>query len=125
MAELTQEQVERAVAAVEKLQRSNMDIGSTVAIRDVICVAAPFLQLPWDEPTEEEIQVAYESTEALPLPGGSLRWLKEFVRRRNAALITKPFDPRKAKIVAALEGLALKAARERMADLIILALDSQ
>ncbi len=62
MTELTEQQIEQAIAVAERMRR-----------------AAPFLQLPWDEPTEEEIESA----------------LQEFVRRRNAALQPKPVDPRK------------------------------
>jgi hypothetical protein len=49
--------------------------------------AAPFLQLPWDEPTEEEIDNAGRR--------GIESALREFVRRRNAALQPKPVDLRR------------------------------
>ena len=54
---------------------------------DIADALIPMAQLPWDEPTEEEIDNAGRR--------GIESALREFVRRRNAALQPKPVDPRK------------------------------
>jgi hypothetical protein len=79
MTELTEQQIEQAIAAF-----------GNYAVAERMRRAAPFLQLPWDEPTEEEIDNAGRR--------GIESALREFVRRRNAALQPKPVDPRREKI---------------------------
>ena len=76
MTELTEQQIEQAIAAF-----------GNYAVAERMRRAAPFLQLPWDEPTEEEIDNAgRRNIESA---------LREFVRRRNAALQPKPVDLRR------------------------------
>lgn len=71
--------------------------------------AAPFLQIPWDEPTKEE-HIEFGNHVAATLerfPYGpmniktddALTW---FIAKRNAALIPNPVDPRREKIAKAL-----------------------
>jgi hypothetical protein len=76
MTELTEQQIEQAIAAF-----------GNYAVAERMRRAAPFLQLPWDEPTEEEIDNAGRR--------GIESALREFVRRRNAALQPKPVDLRR------------------------------
>lgn len=102
MAELTNDQVELAVSAIEKLQRSNMDAGSTVAIRDVVCAAAPFLKLPWDDPTAEEVRkatadyIGEEDVMCVPdhRQKNFLGIVRHFICRRNAAMEPKSVMPK-------------------------------
>jgi hypothetical protein len=87
MAELTMSMIQKAHSAFD---------GSGPGIYDKLRAAAPFLQLPWDEPIKEEIDRACDDCDA----GGdnfrsTLEYLiKEFVRRRNAVIHPKPVDPR-------------------------------
>ena len=57
---------------------------------------APYLQFSWDEPTDEEMK------DLGGVPSNYHIAIREFVRRRNAALLPKPVDPRREKILAAL-----------------------
>ena len=89
-------------------------------------------QLPWDEPTEAEIQSALitfdsslrmrvDSQEArLDAMAQSLGWL---IASRNAALQPKPVDPRREKIVDAIHRYGYFGNKEALADNIIVALD--
>ena len=95
MADLTDEQLSKAVHAVERKHRQYDQTS------DVLRSATPYLQLPWDEPTEAEINLAYGRT--VDVVGAVCRDIsqmvvREFVRRRNAALLPKPVDPRRKKI---------------------------
>lgn len=102
--ELTNEQVEQAVEAARNTRTPVLSwsgSGSENGLelwRNTMRAAAPFLQLPWDEPTEDELLMlcgtggGYHSRTAII----------EFVRRRNAALATKPVDPRIEKVKAVL-----------------------
>jgi hypothetical protein len=105
IAELTAQQIEFAVAAFENVA-GHAATGELLSMAERMRRAAPFLQLPWDEPTEEEWSAIFHS-----IPGSSARswasssarsWACEFVRRRNAALQPKPVDPRLEKIRSAL-----------------------
>jgi hypothetical protein len=113
MAELTKEQIERAAEALWNItfeQRESRQPGRTEdrwcnvnpqfkdEWREWARVAAPYLQLPWDEPNEAEIaELGRERMQRVsPRECGFLR---EFVRRRNAALLPKPVDPRREPLV--------------------------
>jgi len=95
MAELTAQQIEFAVAAFENVA-GHAATGELLSMAERMRRAAPFLQLPWDEPIKEEIDRACDDCDA----GGdnfrsTLEYLiKEFVRRRNAVIHPKPVDPR-------------------------------
>lgn len=87
MAELTNEQVDKALKACE-----GKFLGKGIR------AAAPFLQLPWDEPSEDEAKVIHSTNLGMSLTAtfDQCKWnvLREFVDRRNAALMPKPVDPR-------------------------------
>lgn len=76
---LTDEQIARARDAI--YAAGDVDAG--------LHAAAPFLQMPWIEPTVEEWSAIYRDATSL---SARLR-VCEFVRRRNAALLPKPVDP--------------------------------
>ena len=97
MAELTAQQIEFAVAAFENVA-GHAATGELLSMAERMRRAAPFLQLPWDEPTEEEIDNAGRR--------GIESALREFIRRRNAALQPKPVDPRIAVILGILDSSA-------------------
>lgn len=94
MAELTDEQVKRAGDAMEEFQRTPGKGGNWY---DLARTAAPFLQLPWDEPTEKDFPSAKSNAEYI------LAHVLPFVRRRNASLPPKPVDPRRLVIIKVLE----------------------
>jgi hypothetical protein len=87
MAKLTDEQFRVA-------HRMMLDEGYAVS-EMLMAKLAAYLQLPWDEPTDEEALLAENY---LRSHGGG--WssakvvLMEFVCRRNASLLPKPVDPR-------------------------------
>lgn len=110
MAELTNVQVEEAVSIFWK--RAGLPTGVDTGIRRSeiafgLRTAAPFLQLPWDEPTEKECILLWGGVDAHLKRNGSERSLKYclelFVENRNAAILPKPVDPRREKIIAALK----------------------
>ena len=99
MAELTAQQIEFAVAAFENVA-GHAATGELLSMAERMRRAAPFLQLPWDGPTEDEIRQACDDYD---LGGDNFRsalefLIKKFVRRRNAAIQPKPVDPRREKI---------------------------
>lgn len=55
MKELSQEQIERALSAVEKISTWPMDLDQA---REQLIAAAPYLQFPWEPPTLDEIEHA-------------------------------------------------------------------
>jgi hypothetical protein len=70
MAEPTKEQINRAI-----------DVAKGMHAEDAFRTAAPYLQLPWKEPTVEETASLVNEI------GPTIhRVIMEFVRRRNAAL---------------------------------------
>jgi hypothetical protein len=106
---LANEQIEAAAKAMRKADHCPIDIGH---YRITACAAAPFLQMPWEMPTYEELEMFKDFKSA-----GSA--LFEFVRRRNAALLPKPVDPRRQRIIDALAGDVVTA------DRILVALDTK
>ena len=107
MAELTQEQIKQAMWAAHSAAAPGFEWGN-LSERDVeryslaVKAAAPFLQLPWDEPTEDEVTSIYNYC-ANTIDGNlTPRCLCEFVRRRNTALLPKMVDPRIAKLIVIL-----------------------
>jgi hypothetical protein len=79
MAELTKEQVEQAREVYIK-SGPNFD--------EYVRAMAPYLQLPWDEPTESEISDA-QADIRFTSEHQAAKVLFEFVRHRNAALLPK------------------------------------
>lgn len=85
MAELTEQQLESAKQELAKVFGGPMD---DVLMTNMLRAAAPFLQLPWDEPSEQECEQFYRlNSQARPSPRSAL---EDFVRRRNATLMEKP-----------------------------------
>lgn len=137
MATLSDEQVERAAKLYQDevhrgtpriLGWDECSVEDQKDIARCLRAAAPFLQLPWDEPTAEEKQnflgtVHPESNYAATI----LDSVEEFVRRRNAALLPKPVHPRRDAILVIMreELKSLRGDKEfcSAADRILAALD--
>lgn len=121
---LTDEQIE---AAAKEAFRTNvmprdysrygwndLDEMERKAYRDEVIAAAPFLQFPWEMPTEEEVEVADRHInhafqarnadgQAIAYCFGPSSTLARFVWTRNKALLPKPVDPRREKIACLIE----------------------
>ena len=119
MAELTDRQVD--IAAKVFMEYLSMPGGED---KGSLRVTAPYLQMPWDEPTNEEVanivRKLFATTECLDMLVLE-DTLREFVRLRNAALLPKPVDPRRAAIVRVLREYPDRA--PEIADKILAALD--
>lgn len=99
MAELTNEQLDRATDAYRNFSGgSSVELTSSEIARCRMRAAAPFIQLPWDEPTEDEAMVIHSTDLGMSLTAtfDQCKWnvLHAFVRDRNATLRPKPIDPR-------------------------------
>jgi hypothetical protein len=84
MAELTAPQIEFAVAAFENVA-GHAATGELLSMAERMRRAAPFLQLPWDEPTVEEYDIAVRDVRVGNMANG-VDVARSIVRRRNAAL---------------------------------------
>lgn len=109
MVELTDEQVDRAAKEFwlsPKWGYGTPGEGVGENAKVGLRAAAPFLQLPWDEPTEDEAHVIHSTNLGLGLTSSFDRNVFEvlcrFVRRRNAALLPKPVDPRREAVMNVL-----------------------
>ena len=95
MAELSEQQIEQAAKAIHEAGRVSIYFWEHVCASDkerfrkAARAAAPYLQLPWDEPLKGEIT----AISMLPVEASTFAVVCEFVRRRNAALQPKPVDP--------------------------------
>ena len=107
MAELKEQQIEFAVAAFENVA-GHAATGELLSMAERMRRAAPFLQLPWDEPTKEEAESFHEDyyTFASTSIPSTLHALVRFIRYRNAALQPKSVDPRIAVILGILDSSA-------------------
>lgn len=115
---LTREQAERANKVLTGVY------GEQYALADhVLDELAEALALPWDEPTVLEKWAA--TKDCLVTDTGISHALDEFLRRRNAALLPKPVDPRRQKVVDILarKWKGSESHLERYADEILAALD--
>lgn len=119
---LTDEQVETAAKMMEEIRfqyscKNNVRMlrvcdETSAMFRDFARVAASFLQVPWSRPSDDEIKsacAAFARTEnrnstwiGVPFPPMS-NALEAFVVLRNAALLPKPVDPRRDKILRVME----------------------
>ena len=90
MAELSKQQIEQAIVAFENTE-GHQKTGELLSMKERMLRAAPYLQLPWDEPLKGEITAIFDSM--LPVEASTFAVVCEFVRRRNAALQPKPVDP--------------------------------
>ena len=119
MAELTPNQIDEAAKALHlamSVGERNPSPWETIGYRSqdryrvMAHDAAPFLQLPWDEPTQDELQrFAHEyrnlnGTEC-DLTAARVA-LGALFERRNAALQPKPVDPRREKILDVMHTLS-------------------
>lgn len=121
MGKLTDEQVEQAAKAMFTAWYSktplNMDWGDANKPMWIAAAhaAAPFLQLPWDEPTREEFSSIHDSSICLYGDGKLCRAvsdaLRQFILIRNAAMISKPVDPRIQAVEGVLEMLTDEGGR--------------
>lgn len=98
MAEISMQQMIQAVDAYKAAYDKSEEWPEYARVRG-LRAAAPLLQLPWVEPTEIDIQEAWDANART---GGVANVLEGFVRRRNAALLPKPADPRFEKILAGI-----------------------
>lgn len=123
MAELTKEQIESAAQALWQVTLEHRNHCSTTSKWEEVAehykeewrvwarAAAPFLQLPWDTPTTDEIK---EITNQIWHWGSgphrnfdTARFVAgQFVDRRNAALVPKPTFDRRTKILHIVQDLA-------------------
>jgi hypothetical protein len=91
---LTEEKIELAAkAAYERggFQWSQANREVQQGYRHLVLVAAPFLQMPLELPTNGEVEKADRTRSTIDA-------LTNFVRDRNAALAPKPVDPRREKV---------------------------
>ena len=98
MAELTKQQLHSAAQAgnsvAESLGFPEMALHVSDSEREnmlflALRAAAPYLQLPWDEPTEQEVSSFGTDAKEYKSLSQRFEWqcaLAAFVRRRNAAL---------------------------------------
>jgi hypothetical protein len=133
---LTDERIEAAAKAMGNAINEQVSIHRRMIIRtphgcDIettragLRAAAPFLQMPWEMPTDKECRELHALTDNEV--GHALR---QFVCDRNAALIPKPADPRREKVKTALIGevstfLWNTEEAYRAADRILAALDAK
>lgn len=144
--ELTKDQIEAAAKAAYKRSRElghndirlsweNCHDLTRNDWREVAIAAVPFLQMPWDGPTNEEIHDTHLrirdrfSGIDYYLVTASL---SDFVRCRNAALLPKPVDPRREKVIAAVDAVKSyhrlgeeQLTSAEVADRILAALDAK
>lgn len=98
MAELTQEQNRKAN------QLLIGELGGSLGLPSLHELAET-LQLPWDDVTEDEICEFGANSRDAKLPAcnaGVALAISNFVRRRNAALLPKPVDPRRIVLLKKL-----------------------
>lgn len=138
---LSDEQVEAAAKAMYKADASfhnllgaweTLDKRTRHIYANTALAAAPFLQMPWNAPTDKEVRAIAEASNyypALGLIGQVSNSLHTFLRIRNASLIPKPVDPRREKIMTALKTGVMNPVitddcAEFIADRILAALDA-
>jgi hypothetical protein len=122
MKELTKEQIEAANKWWSRRLDSPYDNGKWW--NDL----ASFLQLPWEMPDNKE---GNSIAQALSESVGEWRFvaaievIKEFVGRRNKALLPNPVDKRREKISAILRNVKGHDSYNQIVDEIIAALDKE
>jgi hypothetical protein len=122
MAELTEVQLERAREAFSRGH------GSPVPLEERLRAVAPYLQLPWAEATEKEVEVLQ-----IEGPRSASVALNNFIFRRNAALLPKREDHRRKRILDILREFNLREDmyvwptldEERYVDRILAVLDEE
>jgi hypothetical protein len=115
MAKLSEQQIEQAAKAWKGT--------SNVGIKECLRAVAPYLQLPWDEPSEAERgEIRRYICQHGEVGEREVYAVCMFINSRNAAL-QKPVDPRREKIVDAIHRYGYFGNKEALADNIIVALD--
>lgn len=131
MAKLTEEQMIEANKVWCGLCYDGSVIPLTDKVRKIFQAVDPCMQLPWEVPTDEEIvpiyceQYGYRRDVISPLSvEGILRTTSGFVHLRNAALLPKPMDQRRQKVIDILDSRCPpETTPEQMADMILAAID--
>jgi hypothetical protein len=120
MAEPTEQQLDQAAAAYGITYGGDAE-GPSDARREGLRAAAPFLQLPWEPPTEEEVASLYGHVGIIRIHDG----IREFVRHRNDAIQPKPVYPRREALIGFLKTDSWKDMRwTELADRILAAIDA-
>ncbi len=123
---LSEDQLNRAIQAFKSQDRA-----FTGSVGAGLCLAAPFLQLPWSEPTGSELAEAWSAIAEPSMTSGTGwkgNWhdaCREWVRRRNAQLLPPPIDPRHQVVLNALLGFNGMVNLDQIAASILAALDNQ
>jgi hypothetical protein len=103
MKKLTEEQIDQAVESVMRTAAGPIDLSLA---RIQLRAAAPFLQIPWEFPTTNEIGDAFAKFRREETLNNSRegfkRALHEFIFTRNAALLPTPVDPRRETVKCVL-----------------------
>jgi len=123
MAELSERQIEQAAKAMHGSDWERLKPDDKERYRTAARAAAPYLQLPWDEPTYEELDIAVSDARIGDL-ASSKDILHEFVRRRNAALQPKPVDPAVEVVSRMLRDRSLDTSYDDYAALLVKAVRS-
>lgn len=128
MSKLTDEQLQQArEAVVSKHPEGQHGDGIPMTI-EVLRTAAPFLQMPLDEPTDDELRELFgdQKDRSQVVAAYVAKGVREFVRRRNAALQPKFPDPRVDTVIMAMQGrgsIQLGQDLRPIAEKIVAALD--
>lgn len=109
MSKLTDKQLELAVKAFST--DPEVIVQGVWNLKSCLRNSAPYLQIPWDEPTSEEVIPIYANLYHYKIEDvspssieGITKAFVEFVRIRNAAILPKLVDPRIAIVVKVLRG---------------------
>jgi hypothetical protein len=138
--QLTDEQIEAAAKAAHEANRGTLTLCGELTnawiedIKRMLRAAAPFLQMPLDQPSDGEMRDVYSNIHDR-FSGIDVYVVQcavnAFVECRNASIISKPVDPRREKIISSLNaGLPRyqswdRNAAELLADRILAALDAK
>jgi len=122
MIELKKEQLKAAkLAATKATQYEYLKSEDNERWEIALTAAAPYLQSPWEMPTLAEANLVHDDLHRM----STCDALSLFVNRRNAALVPPPEDPRREKIMQAINSVEAFETRynERVADAIVKVLD--
>ena len=128
MIKLTKEQIEQGKWAYEVAWNNSSHIDSVI---NGLTAAAPYLQMPWEMPSEEELTWCdgiYRNAHGVTGRADRVLALRKFIERRNAALLPKPVDSRREKLIPILARLArwhVNDAQDHIVDAILAALDGK
>jgi hypothetical protein len=97
---LTAEQIDASAAAI--LKAAKVDSWHQLSFTErenwqvMARAAAPFLQMPWELPTQSECELIRRAQDVAEVTVHYA--VSSFINMRNASLIPKPADPRREKI---------------------------